>query len=143
MTERISREELVNDIQDATKLGTVYLVMAALSSVVAAIGLLNNNVAVVIGATVIAPFCPNMALSLAAALGDLALARRALAAGLAGFATVLLLAVVVGVLFAVDPNIPEIASRTQVGLGDIALALASGGAGALAFTPRYRPHWSA
>lgn len=132
---RISREELRSQIEDATKLTRVYLVMAALSSVVAAIGLLTNNVAVIIGAMVIAPLLgPNMGLALGATLGDLGLARRAFSAGSAGSAVVLLLALGIGVAFPVDPHIPEIASRTYVGFGDIALALASGAAGALAFT---------
>ena len=132
---RISREELRNTLQDATKLGHVYLVMAVLSSVVAVIGLLESNVAVIIGAMVTAPLLgPNIALALAVTLGDLSLARRALAAGLAGFLVVLIVALSIGFFGAIDVQVPQIAMRTSVGLGDVMLALASGAAGALAFT---------
>ena len=51
---RLSREELYEDIADATKLNRVYVVLVILSAIVAAIGLWNNSVAIIIGAMVIA-----------------------------------------------------------------------------------------
>jgi uncharacterized hydrophobic protein (TIGR00341 family) len=109
--------------------------MMTLSTVVAAIGLMRNNVAVVIGAMVIAPLLgPNMALALATTLADVKLAKRALITNGAGTVLALSIAVLFGVWGKVDPAVGEISSRTQVELGDIALALASGFAGALAFT---------
>ena len=132
---RISRQELYVNIGDAARLSKTYMAMVILSAIVATMGVLHDNVAVVIGAMVIAPLLgPNAALSLATTLGDGDLARTALKAGGAGIALSVLLSVVIGLLLQVDPTIHEIASRTQVGLGDIAIALAAGGAGALAFT---------
>ncbi len=132
---RISREELYADVAYTTELSKVYLVMVVLSSIVAAIGILRGNVAIVIGAMVIAPLLgPNVGLALATTLGDAALARRALQASAVGILAALALSVLLGSLLTVDPGLPEIAARTKVGPGDIALALASGGAGALAFT---------
>jgi len=133
--ERISREELYVNIGDAARLSNAYIAMVILSAIVATMGVLHDNVAVVIGAMVIAPLLgPNAALSLATTLGDGDLARTALKAGGAGIALSVLLSVVIGLLLQVDPTIHEIASRTQVGLSDIAIALAAGGAGTLAFT---------
>jgi len=132
---RISREELYEDIADTTDLSRVYIVMVVLSSIVAAIGILQNNVAVIIGAMVIAPLLgPNVATSLATTIGDTDLLRNALKANVVGVAIALLLSVSLGILLSVDPAIPEIASRTRIGLGDLILALAAGSAGALAFT---------
>jgi uncharacterized hydrophobic protein (TIGR00341 family) len=109
--------------------------MVVLSTIVAAVGLYYNSVAIIIGAMVIAPLLgPNMAMSLATALGDLTLLRQAALTGLAGIATTMVLSVILGVLLHVNPNLPEIASRNGVALGDLAVALASGCAGALAFT---------
>ena len=123
------------NIEDAARLSKIYLGMVILSALVATMGVLRDNVAVVIGAMVIAPLLgPNVALSLATTLGDGDLARTALKAGGAGIIISVLLSVVIGLLLQVDPTIQEIASRTHVGLGDIAIALAAGGAGALAFT---------
>ena len=132
---RISREELHQDLSGATRISAVYITTVALSTLVAAVGLLSSSVAVVIGAMVIAPLLgPNVALSLASTLGDVSLARKALKANIAGVATALLLSVGAGVLMNVDPTVPEIAARTDVGLGDVVLALAAGSAGSLAFT---------
>jgi uncharacterized hydrophobic protein (TIGR00341 family) len=132
---RISREELYADITDSAKLTTVYVVMVVLSSIVAAAGILRNNVIFIIGAMVIAPLLgPNVALSLATTLGDVDLAQRALKANVVGIFATLGFSIVLGIFLTVNPDIPEIASRTKVELGDIALALASGSAGALAFT---------
>jgi uncharacterized hydrophobic protein (TIGR00341 family) len=133
--ERISREELYEDIKNAARSSRVYLAMTVLSTVVAAIGLLYNSVAIIIGAMVIAPLLgPNVALALGTTLGDLSLLRRALLTALAGIATAMAVSVIIGVLVHVDPTLPEVASRTRVALGDIALGLAAGCAGALAFT---------
>jgi len=133
--ERISREELYEDIKDAAQCSRVYLTMVVLSTIVAAVGLYYNSVAIIIGAMVIAPLLgPNMALALATTLGDLTLLRRALLTALAGIAMTMVLSVIIGLLLQVDPATPEMASRNGVGLGDLVVALASGAAGALAFT---------
>lgn len=133
--ERISREELYEDIKDAARCSHVYLAMAALATVVASVGLEYDSVAVIIGAMVVAPLLgPNMAMALGTALGDLPLVKRAVLTGLAGMATVAVLSVIIGAVVRVDPALKEVATRTSVGLGDVAVALASGCAGALAFT---------
>ena len=109
--------------------------MVALSTVVAAIGLHHNSLAVIIGAMVIAPLLgPNVALSLGTTLGDLSLLRQGLLAALAGIAAALAFSVLIGLLLEVDPTLSELASRTRLDASDIVLALASGCAGALAFT---------
>ncbi len=133
--ERIGREELYEDIKDAARCSRVYLAMVVLSTIVAAIGLYYNSVAIIIGAMVIAPLLgPNMAMALATTLGDLPLLWRALKTSLAGIGTAMALSAILGVLLQVNPASPELASRNAVALGDIAVALASGAAGALAFT---------
>lgn len=75
--ERISREELYTDILDTTQLTRVFVVMVVLSTIVAAAGMLRNNVAVIVAAMVIAPLLgPNVALAFATTLGDLQLGRK-------------------------------------------------------------------
>ena len=132
---RISREELYSDLSEMTNVSWVYVTFTILSTIVAAIGLLQNSVAVIIGAMVIAPLLgPNVALALSTTLGDVDLARRSVKANLIGIFIAVGLSILTGFLFTIDPSVPEILSRTNVGLGDIVLALASGSAGALAFT---------
>lgn len=132
---RISREELYSDIVDSTKFSNIFVLMTVLSTVVVAIGLLKNNVAVIIGAMVIAPFLgPNVALALSTNLADKKLGLNALKTLLWGILIVLVLSGCMGHFFETSPTIPEIAARTQADFFDIILALASGCAGVLAFT---------
>ena len=132
---RISREELYNDVADSAKITKIYLIMVGLSSIVAAIGLLRNNVAIIIGAMVIAPLIgPNVALSLATTLGDVTLARNSLKTLVVGIFSAFFISLLLGFIVSVNPAIREIASRTVIGIDDIILALAAGSAGALSFT---------
>jgi uncharacterized hydrophobic protein (TIGR00341 family) len=132
---RIGREELYSKVSEEVVVSTSYEILVILSAIVAAVGLMRNQVAVVIGAMVIAPLLgPNVALSLATTLGDLPLVRRALRAMAVGLATTFLAAALMGYSMTVNIASPQIASRTQAQLSDIALALAAGGAGALSFT---------
>lgn len=132
---RVSRQELYNDIFDGSKLTTIFLVMVLLSTVVAAVGLLRDNPAIIIGAMVIAPLLgPNVAMSLATTLGDYELGGSAIKTNLSGITLSFIISVILGYFLEINPEQPEILSRTIVGYGDIILALASGIAGALAFT---------
>ena len=132
---RVSREELYSDISEGIKISRTFMAMTILSAIVAAIGLIRNDLAVIIGAMVIAPLLtPNVALALSTALGDMELLRNSLKTTITGFLTAMSLSVVIGLLFVVDPASPAIASRTSLGISDFILALASGCAGTFAFT---------
>ncbi|UCE80303.1 MAG: TIGR00341 family protein [Methanobacteriota archaeon] len=132
---RIGREELYNETMGTAKLTKVYLVTVALSVIVASVGLVRDNVAVIIGAMVIAPLLgPNMALSLATTLADVKLARLSIRTLTVGVLLTCVLSLTLGYLLNVNPSTSELAARTEVGLGDIGLALASGSAGALFLT---------
>jgi len=134
-SERISREELYNDVTEGTQLTMVYITTVIFSSVVAAVGLMQDNVAIIIGAMVIAPLLgPNVALSLAATLGDLELAFRSLKTNMAGIMTAFLVSCIIGLIMHVNPDISEISSRTTIHISDILVALAAGSAGVLAYT---------
>jgi len=133
--QRISREELYQDIAGSVKLSSTYLVTVALSSLVAAVGLIRGDVAIVIGAMVIAPLLgPNVSLSLASTLGDVPLAVRSLKANGAGVAVAFLLSLLIGLAVHVDPQVSQLVARTRVSYADIAVAMAAGSAGTLAYT---------
>ena len=133
--ERVSREELYSDIVDSVKLSRNFLTLVVISSIIAAVGLIQDNVAIIIGAMVIAPLLgPNVGLALATTLADFELGKAALRTGLMGLAISLGLSILAGFIFSIDPTINEIAARTNVLPADIIVALASGSAGVLAFT---------
>lgn len=132
---RISREELYSDIVDSAKLSSTFILMTFLSTLVVSVGLQQNNVAVIIGAMVIAPFLgPNVALALSTCLADRDLGNNAIKTLIAGVILVVMLSVCLGYVFDTNTSIDEIRSRTEVSVLDIVLALASGCAGVLAFT---------
>jgi len=109
--------------------------MIVLAAIVAAIGLTKDNVAVIIGAMVIAPLLgPNVALSFATTVGDRVLGINALKTNLAGICIAFLVSFILGYFISIDPGTKEIASRTVVSYADILLALASGVAAALSIT---------
>ena len=130
-----TREELYNQIEKGARLDGNYLILVFLSTVVAAIGLLENNVAVIVGAMVIAPLLgPNIALAFAATLGDRDLLQGSFKTNLTGLTFALLLSVVIGWLWPVFSPNAEILARTDVGFDGVVLALASGAAAVLSLT---------
>ncbi len=133
--DRISREELVDDVAQGAKLSRVFIVQTLLATIVAAVGLIRNDTAIIIGAMVIAPLLgPNVSLCLATTLGDLELAKRSVRTNAVGLSVTLAASLLIGALFSVDPSQPALTARIGVHGGDIVLALASGCAGVLAFT---------
>ncbi|RVU41375.1 TIGR00341 family protein [Lujinxingia sediminis] len=132
---RISREEVYQDVTDAISVTSVHYALVALSTIVAAGGMLRDSSAVVIGAMVIAPLIgPNIALALGATLADWKLIRRSALVNFLGLLLGLGLAVLGGFFLPVDITVGEIASRTRAGLADVVLALAAGAAGVLSVT---------
>lgn len=130
-----SREELYSNIVAGSTLDNNFIYMVILSTVVAAIGLLEDNVAVVIGAMVIAPLLgPNIALAFAASLGDTQLIWKALKTNLTGLSIALLLSIIIGFSWPLNFESKELMMRTSVDIDGVVLALASGAAAVLSIT---------
>ncbi len=130
-----TREELYQNIEAGCRLDNNYLLMVILSTVVAAIGLVEDNVAVVIGAMVIAPLLgPNIALAFASSLGESQLFWRALRTNISGLLLAFGLSYAIGWVWKVNMASSELMARTEVGYAGMALALASGAAGVLSLT---------
>lgn len=131
----VSIDELYADVTETV--GTVRnsAIMVILASIVAAIGLARDNVAVIIGAMVIAPFLgPNVAVSLGTVIGDFKLAIKAAKQLFITLVLGIAVSILIGLIFSIDHTAHEIVSRTHVNMADIALALSSGVVGAFAFT---------
>jgi len=130
-----TREELYNSIGKNAHLNRTYLLLIFLSTVVVAIGLLKDNVAVVIGAMVIAPLLgPNLAMALGTALGDSDLMWKAFKTGLAGMSLALALSILIGIFWPLNVESRELLARTYVGLDSAVLAMASGAAAVISLT---------
>lgn len=130
-----TREELYDSLEKGANLDRNFLLLVALSTVVATIGLNEDNVAAVIGGMVIAPLLgPNMALAFGTALGETHLMGRALKSNLMGLGLTVVLALAIAQMWPINLESHELATRTDVGLDGVALALASGAAAVLSLT---------
>ena len=129
------REALFEQVSGDSRLTKDFVVLTVLSAVVAAIGLNQDSVAVVIAAMVIAPLLgPILGFGLGSALGSTDLMKKSSRTAITGlgigFATVCLLAVI----FPVNLESNELRARTVIQPDIVALALASGAAAALSLT---------
>ena len=130
-----AREALYEEVEKSARLNANVAVLIVLSTVVAAIGLVEDNIAVVIGAMVIAPLLgPNLALSLGTALGDITLMQKSVRTLFVGILLVLALSAALGFAWPSALNSHELMVRTEPSLESVVLALASGAAAALSLT---------
>jgi uncharacterized hydrophobic protein (TIGR00341 family) len=125
----LSKEELYHDIDKPVSLSVNYILMIILSSFVAGIGILKNNVAIIIGAMVIAPFLgPNMSLAFGTTLGDIPIIKKSILTALVGTIIALVISVLWG-LFA--SNVDNILRDPNIEYQDVLLALVCGFAGVI------------
>ncbi|WP_414468599.1 TIGR00341 family protein [Methanobacterium sp. ACI-7] len=132
---RISREEIYAKVSEMSELSKIYMILVAASAFVASIGLINDDVAVIIGAMIITPLIgPSIGLSLANVMGNREFAYKAIKTNLVGILIASIISIILGIIFTVNPQNPSIVLRTDVARGSFFLALASGLAGSLAVT---------
>lgn len=127
-----AREEIFTQISEDAVLTPDFLILVGIATFVAAIGLSNDNIPVVIGSMVIAPLLgPILAFAFGTALGNrqlLVSSVRSLSAGLGvAVATGLLL----GLIVPSDMESPLLNYSRQLGIEELALPVASGAAAGL------------
>ncbi|MFV0427827.1 MAG: TIGR00341 family protein [Arachnia sp.] len=115
---------------------SAFWVLITLSAIIATAGVMNDSTATVIGAMIVAPLMtPILGAALSVVLADKRLMVQNLALVLAGAATVIAVAMLMGVLTQIelgsDTN-SQIASRVAPTLIDLVAALATGVVGAFA-----------
>ncbi|RKQ70841.1 putative hydrophobic protein (TIGR00341 family) [Litorimonas taeanensis] len=129
------REVLYQQVSEGCKLNWDFIILTVLSSIVAAIGLNGDSVAIVIAAMVIAPLLgPILAFALATALGDLSLMWKATKTAITGLVVGFVFAFALTFFIDINLSSTEMISRTVIGPEIIALALASGAAAALSLS---------
>jgi uncharacterized hydrophobic protein (TIGR00341 family) len=134
-TKTAAREELYNTVVEDTKVDSTFVLLIVLSTLVAGIGLVEDNVAVVIGAMVIAPLLgPSLAFAFGVALGDHVLMARALRANAIGLSLAVSVSALAGLALPIDLNSHELLARTAVAYDSVAIALASGAAAVLSLS---------
>lgn len=130
-----TREEIYQGVVSGAALNRDFLLLVALSTIVAGFGLIGDDIAILIGAMLIAPMIgPNLALAFGTAVGDRKLTFRALRSNAAGLGLAFGLALLFPVVASVDMENAAMSARTEIGFGAIGLALVSGAAAALSIT---------
>lgn len=127
------RKELYAEIKEASWPHKRFYILVAVSTVIAAYGLLSNSAAVIIGAMLVAPLMgPIFGIALSLISGDTKLLKASMTAEFLG----VILCVGIGFLIGKLPynlgNTPEMLARTTPTMYDLAIAFASGIAGAYA-----------
>ena len=133
--QKTTREELYENVVKGVDLNLNFILMVIFSTIVVTIGLSEDNIAVVVGAMVIAPLLgPNIALSFAASIGNRNLILKSLNSIIIGILISISFGYIISYISDLNYQRDEIISRTNIGVGDIVLALASGAAAALSMT---------
>lgn len=138
----LSHAELRTKARELTPQLSMFLLFAALSSLVAAAGLLLNSAIIIVGAMVISPFAgSSLSASVAAVIGDYDSITDSFKSQLVGLFVALLGAIVAGVLFRygslvpsslVIENVTQISAFSTPALLTLTVAVFAGAAGGLA-----------
>jgi uncharacterized hydrophobic protein (TIGR00271 family) len=119
---------LREDARDQATLSRNYMVLTIASCVIATLGLVENSVAVIIGAMIVAPLIgPIQAFAYAALDGDLRLVRRCLTTAVVGALTAIGASAALGAVIALPSYGSEVLARTRPNLLDLGIAVAAGG----------------
>ncbi|MBN2477712.1 TIGR00341 family protein [Candidatus Micrarchaeota archaeon] len=125
--------EVYEDLSKGSEPNKDYFIMVSLATIIATLGLLTNNVAVIIGAMLVAPLLtPLIALSFAIVNGDLNLFIKSFEAEGKGLLLVIIIAVFTTLVSPINIITTEIEIRTSPTLFELFIALAAGAAGAIA-----------
>ena len=123
----IPYEELKVQAYQSTSVDLTYLLLVTLSSILAALGLLQNSAIVIIGAMIIAPLLrPLMATSLGTVTGDLWLFLRGVAALLSGIIVGSMSVFLMCFLLPLARPTPLILTLSQLNLITIGVAFVAG-----------------
>lgn len=134
---RAAWEELYHDVMAGASLNKGYVAFVLLAALLATLGLLADDGAIVIASMVVAPlFGPLMGISLGTVMAERKLVQKALVAELAGVLIALLVGALAGLVvpgyYLLDSG--QVQARIQPNLTHIGLAIGAGVAGALSLT---------
>ncbi len=129
--EREQRIQLFQHLHKGTISSYDFICLIILSTAIAALGLIQNSVAIIIGAMLVAPLMtPMLGAGLALVQGNWLLARAALVSIGIGFCLSLFLGWIIGTIIPLSTLSQQIIARTEPNILDLLVALFSGVAAA-------------
>ncbi len=137
MVDKVDRVQVLTSVDENGEMGARFAFMTLMACGIATLGLLQNSVAVIIGAMLIAPLMgPIIELGMGFATFDFRTVRAALKTLVIGVALALAMAMLLVWFSPLKQATPEILSRTQPTFFDLLVAIFSGLAGAYATITR-------
>lgn len=126
-----SRESIITFAQDKSELSLQYFLLVIFSAIISSLGLILDNVAVIVGGMVIAPVLgPILAVTIGIVLGDSKLIKKGVSAEILAIVVAIAVSAILGLFI---PNV-EITNSLRIRMfptiADLFIALAAGGAGA-------------
>ncbi len=133
----VNHREVIKEVVAGVEHSWVYYIILLLAGLIALLGLLTNSTAVVIGAMLISPLMgPIISSSLAFAIGDLPLARRAFKTIAVSVGLTILVTAFFSFLSPLNEPTAEILARVRPNIFDMFVAVLSGIVGAIALCTR-------
>ena len=124
---------IYQEVKEGSEPGLRFYILVAVSTLIAALGLITNSTAVVIGAMLVAPLMtPIFGMTLALIRGNAELMGRSVRAEVAGVMASVCMGFILGYLSPIMEATPEMLSRTQPNLFDLLVAVLAGFAGSYA-----------
>ena len=134
---QVDRAAVLRNVDEGGQLGPRYAFMTVMACGIATLGLLQNSVAVIIGAMLISPLMgPIVELGMSLATFDFRSLRESLKTLAVGTAVALTTATAIVLVSPLQEATPEILARTEPTLFDLLVAVFSGLAGAYATITR-------
>ena len=134
---QVDRVAVLRNVDEGGQLGPRYAFMTVMACGIATLGLLQNSVAVIIGAMLISPLMgPIVELGMSLATFDFRSLRESLKTLAVGTAVALTTATAIVLVSPLQEATPEILARTEPTLFDLLVAVFSGLAGAYATITR-------
>ncbi len=126
-----SREALINIAREKSEINLEYLVLVILSSVITSLGLILDNVAVIVGGMIIAPVLgPILGITIGIVLGDSLMIRKGVAAEILAITFGVIIGAFFGLLIPDVELTNSLVIRMSPSLADLLIAIAAGAAGA-------------
>ena len=118
--------EVYQRLRKAARPNINYFVLITLSAIIAALGLLLNSPAVIIGAMLVAPLMsPIVAAAMGIVMGDAQTLRSALSSTLQGVLAAIFIAILTTLVSPLRSATPEVLARVRPNLLDLMVAVAT------------------
>lgn len=133
--EGISQYELYENLSDQIVINKSFIILILISAIGGAMGLIQDNMAVFIGAMMLAPLLsPNVALALGNAIGDSKLSRNSLKTIFIGLGLSFSVSYFIGIYWDGPLNSAALLSTLELSLISIFLAILAGAAAVISLT---------